>query len=115
MLNRIGIEAGWRCAELGCGAGRIMDLLSVRVGPTGHVVGLGQQESSLAAAQAWVVDLNGGLVNVSFLQAGILDNDLPAESFDFAHLRFVRATVGQYDAVVAAAARFLKPGGVMAL
>ena len=105
MLDRIGIETGGRCAELGCGAGGIMDLLSVRVGPPGQVVGLDQQESSLAAAQAWAADLNDGLENVSFHQAGILDNDLPAESFDFVHLRFVLTTVGQHAAMVAAPSR----------
>ena len=53
MLDRIGIETGWRCAELSCGGGGIMDLLSVRGGPKGHVVGLDQQENSLAAGPEW--------------------------------------------------------------
>ena len=115
MLDRIGIETGWRCAELSCGGGGIMDLLSVRGGPKGHVVGLDQQENSLAAAQAWAGGLNGGLENVSFHQSGILDKDLPAESFDFVHLRFVPTTVGKHDAMVGAAARLLKLGGIIAL
>jgi tRNA A58 N-methylase Trm61 len=39
MLDRIGVGAGWRCLDLGCGPGGITDLLSARVGPTGRVVG----------------------------------------------------------------------------
>ena len=64
---------------------------------------------------AWPRGLNGGLENVSFHQSGILDKDLPAESFDFVHLRFVPTTVGQHDAMVGVAARLLKLGGIIAL
>lgn len=115
MLDRIGIEKGWRCADLGCGAGGILDLLSARVGPNGHVLGLDQQQSSLAAARAWMEEFHSELENVSYHQAGILDNDLPAASFDFVHMRFVLTTVGQHEAMIAAAVRLLKPGGILAL
>jgi SAM-dependent methyltransferase len=115
MLDRIGIREGWRCAELGCGAGGIVDSLSRRVGPAGRVIGLDQQQSSLDAARRWLDGLAGNFGNVSFQRGGILANELPAESFDFAHLRFVLTTVGQHEAMIAAAARLLKPGGIMAL
>jgi ubiquinone/menaquinone biosynthesis C-methylase UbiE len=39
-LDRMGVNAGWRCLDLGCGPGGITELLSERVGETGRVVGL---------------------------------------------------------------------------
>ena len=63
-------------------------------GPAGRVIGLDQQQSSLDAARRWLDGLAGNFGNVSFQRGGILANELPAESFDFAHLRFVLTTVG---------------------
>ncbi|MDP6341893.1 MAG: methyltransferase domain-containing protein [Alphaproteobacteria bacterium] len=113
MLERIGIGAGWRCAELGCGAGGIMDLLSRRVGPAGKVVGVDLEAGNLAAARLWADDL--GLANIEFVQADIIDSGLPAADFDFVHVRFVLTTVGRHHDVVAAAAELLRPGGVLAI
>ena len=38
LLDRLGIEPGWTCLELGAGGGSIAKWLSARVGATGHVV-----------------------------------------------------------------------------
>src|SRR4051812_13745924 len=40
LLDRIGLGAGARCLDVGCGPGETMRLLAERVGPTGRVVGL---------------------------------------------------------------------------
>jgi len=40
ILDRIGVQRGWRCLDLGCGAGGILELLGTRVGPTGLAIGL---------------------------------------------------------------------------
>jgi SAM-dependent methyltransferase len=88
-----------------------MDLLSQRVGPTGHVLGLDRDPENLDAARR----LTAHLGNVDFVDAGILDNDLPDDSFDFVHIRFVLTIVGQNEAMIAAAARLVKPGGILAL
>src|SRR4051794_11047087 len=40
LLDRIGVQPGWRCADLGCGAMGILGPLSRRVGPTGRILGL---------------------------------------------------------------------------
>ena len=39
-LDEIGIETGWRCLDLGCGALGIIGALVRRAGPSGRVVGL---------------------------------------------------------------------------
>src|SRR5437867_4191850 len=38
QLEAVGVELGWRCADVGAGAGSIARWLSERVGPTGSVV-----------------------------------------------------------------------------
>ncbi len=74
MLDRIGIEPGSSCLDLGCGAGGIVDLMSARAGTRGRVVGLDVDQFALAAARAWAQDR--GLRNVTFKTGDIFDNNL---------------------------------------
>jgi 2-polyprenyl-3-methyl-5-hydroxy-6-metoxy-1,4-benzoquinol methylase len=113
MLNRIGIQPGMACLDLGCGAGGITDLLSARVGSAGRVLGVDVEEFSLAAARVWADRL--GLANVSFRAGSIFANDLAPESFDLVHLRYVITTIGRHEEVVRSALRLVKPGGALAL
>jgi len=113
LLDRIGVKTGMACLDLGCGAGGIVDLLSARVDPSGSVVGLDVEEYSLAAARAWTDDL--GLDNVAFETGDIFTNDLPAESFDLVHMRYVITTIGRHEEAIAAACRLVKKGGVLAI
>ena len=40
LLDSVGIRAGMRCLDLGCGGGHVSLSLAARVGPSGHVVGI---------------------------------------------------------------------------
>ena len=40
LLERAGIDRGWRCAEVGAGAGSVARWLGDRVGPTGSVLAI---------------------------------------------------------------------------
>jgi hypothetical protein len=51
MLDRIGVQAGWSCLDMGCGAMGILGPLARRVGSHGRVVGV-DLDALLAAAQA---------------------------------------------------------------
>ncbi len=113
MLDRIGIEAGMSCLDLGCGAGGITDLLAARVGSNGRVLGVDVDEFSLAAARSWADGLE--LRGVTFQTGDIFDNDLAPEAFDLVHLRYVITTIGKHEEVVQSALRLVKPGGVLAL
>ena len=113
LLDRIGLSAGMSCLDLGCGAGGIVDLMSARVGPSGRVLGVDVEASSLAAARAWADEL--GLTNVRFEDGSIFDHRLPAASFDLVHLRYVITTIGRHEEVVQAALSLVRPGGVLAL
>ena len=54
LLDPIVLAPGARVLDLGCGRGGALDLLSELAGPSGCVVGLDQDATSLAAARALV-------------------------------------------------------------
>ena len=51
LLDRAGVGTGMRCIDLGCGTGDVCFELARRVGPTGHVRGVDQDEVKLALAR----------------------------------------------------------------
>lgn len=109
MLERIGVTAGWRCLDLGCGPGGITGLLSARVGAAGHVVGLDADLGFLDHAR------QRAPANVEFLAGNAYGSDLPRGTFDLVHLRFVASTAGDPPALLREAIRLARPGGTVAL
>lgn len=109
MLERIGVEPGWRCLDIGCGPCGITNILSERVGPSGRVVGLDMDEKHLAHARAHAP------ANVEFVRGDAFGSDLPAGSFDLVHMRFVASTAGEPGRLIREAMRLARPGGVVAL
>ena len=51
LLDRIGLHAGDRVLDLGCGPLGVLDLFAERVGPAGRVVGLDREARYLAIAR----------------------------------------------------------------
>ena len=103
----IGVGAGWRCLDLGCGPGGITAALSARVGG-GSVTGLDFDEVfvALAAEQA--------PANVRFVRGDAYATGLPDAAFDLVHMRFIASTAGMPDRLVAEARRLTRPGGFVA-
>jgi ubiquinone/menaquinone biosynthesis C-methylase UbiE len=112
MLDRIGVGAGWRCLDLGCGPGGIVDLLSARVGPAGRVVGLDADPVFLDHARSRARER--GHANVEFVAGDAYRTGLPRGSFDLVHVRFVASTVGMPEALLAEATALARPGGIVA-
>lgn len=110
MLERIGVAAGWRCLELGCGAGGILDLLSRRVGEQVRVVGLDRDPVFLEHAGALV----RGRKNVELVQGDVYRTGLPPASFDLVHVRFVAGTAGRAEELVREAMALARKGGIVA-
>jgi len=113
MLDRIGVGPGWRCLDLGAGAGGILDLLSARAGPAGRVVGLDADATLLAAARAWLAR-QGRLGNVRLVVSDAYRPGVRDGSFDLVHVRFLASTAGLPEALIAAALALVRPGGVLA-
>jgi SAM-dependent methyltransferase len=101
VLVRLGVDAGWRCLEIGAGAGSVARWLADRVGATGHVVAVDLETDLLDAA---------AFPNLEVRQADILNDDVGG-GFDLTHARLV---VGHFPDKVAALQRMaatLRPGG----
>jgi ubiquinone/menaquinone biosynthesis C-methylase UbiE len=112
MLDRIGVAPGWRCLDLGCGPGGIVEALSLRVGPSGRVVGLDSDAVFLESAR--VLARSHGLDNVEFVLGDAYRTQLPPRSFDLVHARFVASTAGQPQELIAEAVKLARPGGFVA-
>jgi ubiquinone/menaquinone biosynthesis C-methylase UbiE len=113
MLDRIGLEPGWNCLDLGCGAMGILGPLSQRVGPTGRVVGVDMHAKQLTAARAFLQE--AGLQNVEIAEQDAYHTNFPRESFDLVHVRFVFAPVGRDSELLSEMVALTKPGGVVAI
>jgi trans-aconitate methyltransferase len=96
------VAPGWRCLELGAGAGSLTRWLADRVGPTGNVV---------------AVDVNCRFLNDLPPHVDVVEGDVATMEFDHAfdlvHHRAVLAYVGGREDVLARAAQALAPGGWM--
>jgi ubiquinone/menaquinone biosynthesis C-methylase UbiE len=112
LFDHIGLGVGSRTIDLGCGPQGVLDLLSDRVGPTGHVIGIERNRKSAAMAKFFVADR--GLKNVEVVQGDATATDLPGASFDLVHARLVLVHVPHVEAVVREMVRLARPGGVVA-
>lgn len=112
MLERIGVAPGWCCLDLGCGPGGIVELLSLRVGPTGRVAGLDADVVFLEHARA--LARKRGLANVEFIQGDAYCTGLPRGSFDLVHARFVASTAGKPQELITEAIALVRSGGIVA-
>ncbi len=101
MLDQIGLQAGWQCLDLGCGA----------MGILGPLVDLDARQ--LAAARAFVQE--AGLHNVEIIEQNAYHTGFPRESFDLVHVRFVFAPVGRDEDLLGEMVALTKPGGIVAI
>lgn len=108
LLDKIGVGAGWKCLDLGCGPFGLTRVLADRVGPTGQVTGLEYNEAFVAEARS------GAPAHVKIVQGDAYDTGLPDGSFDLVHMRFLASVAGDAERLVAEAIRLLRPGGVLA-
>ncbi|MGW0891220.1 class I SAM-dependent methyltransferase [Saccharopolyspora sp. NPDC002578] len=98
-LAETGVGAGWRCLEVGAGAGDVSVWLADRVAPTGSV---------LMTDLRPMRESRGNLV---VREHDVVTDPLPVESFDLVVARLVLRHLPQREAVLAKLARSLKPGG----
>ncbi len=113
MLDRIGVEPGWNCIDLGCGAMGLLGPLSRRVGPQGRVVGVDMDAKQLAGAREFAQA--NQLSNVEILEQDAYHTTLLRESFDLTHVRFVFAPVGRDEELMREMMALTRPGGIVAI
>ncbi|HEX9038070.1 MAG TPA: class I SAM-dependent methyltransferase [Ktedonobacterales bacterium] len=105
-LTALGVTAGWRCLEVGGGAGSIARWLCQRVGPNGHVVATDLDVRFLATLDE---------PNLDVRQHDITRDPLPERVFDLAHARFVLEHLTDRGAALRHMAASLAPGGWLLL
>ncbi len=87
QFDRIGIKAGERVVDLGCGPGHVLGLLAKRVGATGAVVGVERDAHFVRVARSYAID--HALSHVEVQEGDVYDTGLPRASFDGSHMRLV--------------------------
>jgi ubiquinone/menaquinone biosynthesis C-methylase UbiE len=114
LLDHIGIQKGWRAADIGCGPIGVLDLLSERVGPTGTVIGVEREPRFAVMARTEVAKRD--LQNVSIVEGDTLSTELEKGTFDLVHERLVliNVPVANQRAIVASMVALTRPGGIIA-
>ena len=113
LFDHLGMQAGWRVIEVGCGPQGCLGLLAARVGATGRVVGVERSVEQVQRARRFLADCH--LTNVDVLHADGRQTGLAAQSFDLATARLVLVNVAQPQDLVREMVRLVRPGGVVAL
>src|SRR5260370_25863460 len=101
-LEECGVEAGWRCLEVGAGNGSIAAWLSQRVGAKGHVLASDIDPRFLETMK---------LPNLEVRCHDIVIDELPEETFDIVHCRLVLLHLSERDTALRRMISALKPGG----
>jgi SAM-dependent methyltransferase len=105
-LYAAGLTTGWRCLEVGPGAGSLMQWMGERVGPSGKVVALDLSTRFLPARHPDHVEIRQGDIRTA---------SLPQGSFDLVHARYVLIHVPDYEIALSRMLAALKPGGWIVL
>jgi SAM-dependent methyltransferase len=103
-LDGLGLDAGWRCWEVGAGGTTVVTHLSERVGPGGRVVATDINLSWATGAAA---------PNVEVFEHDVATDPAPAGPFDLVHARLVLVHVHERDTALANMFGALRPGGVL--
>jgi len=101
ILNGTGLSPGWRCWEVGAGAGSVSAWLGKRTGPDGAV---------------WSTDVDlqfhcPTLPNVVVEQHDVANDPVPESAFDLVHARAVLQHLPERDQVIKKLWKALVPGG----
>lgn len=101
-LDRLGVGAGWRCLEVGAGAGSIARWLAERVGLSGLVVATDIDVSQLAEPT---------LPNLQVRRHNILEDELEPASYDLVHCRALLMHLADPQLALTRMAAALRSGG----
>src|SRR5262245_8490531 len=104
LFERLGVGTGWRCLEIGAGAGSVSSWLAERVGAGGRVI-------AADLDPRYLEPLAGGPLEVARID--VLSGELERGAFDLVYSRLVAEHLG--SAAVRRMAAAVAPGGVLLL
>jgi 2-polyprenyl-3-methyl-5-hydroxy-6-metoxy-1,4-benzoquinol methylase len=102
ICERLGLEAGWRCLDVGAGTGTLAEALAARVAPSGTVV-------AADIDTRFLEPLASG--HLSPIALDVTTQPLPSDQFDLVHARLLLEHLPAREAVLANMVRAAKPGG----
>jgi SAM-dependent methyltransferase len=105
-LVRTGVGPGWRCLELGAGAGSIARWLCDRVGDTGVVTAVDLEPRFLEADPR---------PNMDIRRHDIVADGIPGGDYGLIHARALLVHLSTRDEALAEIVTKLRPGGVLLL
>jgi ubiquinone/menaquinone biosynthesis C-methylase UbiE len=113
VLDRVGLEPGMSCLDVGAGPGAVMRLMADRVGPQGHVTGI---EIDNALGEQALSDLRAqGGAQFEFIASDITKlNDVRGAPFDLTYCRLFLMHMPDPVAALEKMASWTKSGGTVA-
>jgi ubiquinone/menaquinone biosynthesis C-methylase UbiE len=112
VLDRVGINAGMRCLDVGCGPGEVMRLVAERVGATGRVTGLDNDgRIGREAVEVLRATVAG---QFEFIQADAeTTGEPPGGPFDLVYARLLLFHLSDPVAMLRKMYAWTRPGGVL--
>lgn len=105
-LTALGVGPGWRCLELGGGAGSIARWLCERVGPAGTVTAVDLEPRFLEADPR---------PNLEIVRCDIVADGVPGDGWDLIHARALLMHLPNRDELIGNLVGRLRPGGAILL
>jgi ubiquinone/menaquinone biosynthesis C-methylase UbiE len=110
LLDRAGVAAGMRCADVGCGGGAVTLEIARLVAPDGTVTGIDMDEVKVSLARRAAAE--AGLDNAEFRVLDVTDWDEPG-SYDAVYSRFLLQHLREPAALVGRMWAAVRDGGVL--
>lgn len=113
FFDRLQIQQGWSCLEVGAGPGFTSMDLRNRVSSSGEITVLEPSQFYLDWFRGEAI--KRGWTNVKYIQDRVEDAQLPQQYFDFIFFRWVISFVTQPEKFIERLIASLRPGGIIAL
>ncbi len=101
-IDRLGIGRGWRCLEVGTGAGGVARWMARRVGPEGKVTAIDLNP---------LIEFDEDLPQLEIRRHDILAEGLENDFYDLVHCRLLLINVGDARLALQRMVHSLRPGG----
>ena len=114
VFHAVGLRLGWRCLDVACGPGAVMQLMGELVGPSGEVTGI---DRDAKAGREAVERLQAtGTSRYRFIEANMESiDDIGGEQFDLTFARLALLYARDPVALLRKMYRWTKPGGYVAV